>query len=131
MAWKTLPSGVLMLLASCSDPGSREHGVPGTLVMDRIERQLVALPCVGALDRWERHFYYAYDVGDPRSVRLDRNRVAFVFIEAGHHQYRARRVMSPEYHIASDRLFLVTCGDGIGPLSRALMRSFARWQRTP
>jgi hypothetical protein len=144
MAWKTLPSGVLMLLASCSDPGSREHGVPGTLVMDRIERQLVALPCVGALDRWERHFYYAYDVGDPRPARLDRNRVAFVFIEAGHHQYGARRVMSPEdldertmrtlwgeYHVASDRLFLVTCGDGIGPLSRALMRSFARWQRTP
>src|SRR6185436_11774777 len=112
MAWKHGWTFVSVLLASCSDPDSARYAVPGTLVIDRIERQLAARPCVGALDRWERHFYYAY-ASDP-GLRIDRNRVGFTFIEASRAPYRPRRVMygpdldevSPptawgEYHVAS------------------------------
>jgi hypothetical protein len=145
MAWKTLPLCVLPLLASCSDPDAWGEAKPGTLEIDRIERQLVRLPCVGALDRWERHFEYALAYGQPETVmRADRNRISFTFIEATREPYRPRRILygpdldevSPpavwgEYHVASGRIFLLTCGEETGRLPRSRIEAFIRWQSTP
>jgi hypothetical protein len=135
MVWKGAWTFGLMLLASCSDPYSARHAVPGTLVIDRVERQLARLPCIGALDRWERHFEY----GD-----AERTRIEFTFIEASRPPYWQRRVLrgpdldevSPRtawggYHVASGQLFLVSCGDETGALPRSRIEAFIRWRDGP
>lgn len=143
MKRRTLSAGMSLLLASCSDSHAGDVGVPGTLVIDRIE-QLAARQCVGTLDRWERHFYYALAFASQDGVRVDHNRIGFSFIEASRPPYRPRRVLSEpdldeaspggplgEYHVASGRLFLLTCGDETGRLSRSRVEAFIRWQHTP
>ena len=134
---------MLLAVASCSLPYGWDEAKPGTLVIGRIERQLAALPCIGTLDRWERHFSFPYAYLEAATgTRVDRNAIFFEFVEASRPPYRPRRVLQGadldevaprtawgEYHIASDSLFLLTCGDG--PLSRSRIDAFIRWRETP
>jgi len=142
MAWKMLATSALMLLMGCSDPDDAHYAVPGTLVMDRIERRLSQLPCIGPLERWQRNFSFAYAFNDPSSSHIDRNAILFEFTEASRPPYQPRRVLrgtdldevAPrtawgEYHVASDSLFLLTCGDL--PLQRSRIEAFVRWRDTP
>ena len=142
MGWRTLSIGVLLLLASCTDQDDPRYAVPGTLMIDRIERALATLPCVGALDRWERHYYYTRPLGD--SWRVDRNRIAFSLIEASRPPYSPRRVLygedldevspptvSGEFHVASGRFILLACRDEGGPLTLSRIEAFIRLRDTP
>ena len=144
MAWKLPCIFAPLLLASCSDQNDARYAVPGTLVMDRIERQLAGRPCIGALDRWERHYEYAFDFSDPALTRVDRNIVNFAYSEAGVDPYRSRRVLEGvgiderymrfmwgEYHVRSGALFVHSCGHNSEPPSPATAESWRRARNTP
>lgn len=88
MAWKRAWTLLPMLLASCSDPAGSDDAVPGMIVIGRLERQLVGRPCIGALDRWERHYFYGYG---PRRPAVDRNLIHVVYFEAGVDGFRSER----------------------------------------
>jgi len=123
-----------LLLASCnSRPAS--YAAPGTLAIDRIERQLAGRPCIGALDGWERHYSFGLG-GDYRSSEqgLERNRIVFAYLQAGVYGFRARRVIGEEgelgtderqmrfargeYDVPSGRLILHHCGWNADPQGR-------------
>jgi hypothetical protein len=139
-----LPAFALMLLSACGERAGPDEAKPGTILIDRIERQLAGRPCIGALDRWERHYAFGGEPDDPTwgqgHVHADRDRISFAFMEAGRYEFRSRRVIETpasgsiddrpmrfafgEYHVASGRLFVHACGGNSGgPPSQAMYDS--------
>ena len=107
-----------------STPQPPSEPLPPIELVDRIESQLAGRPCIGALADWERNFSYGHG-GDQRRERgIERDRVVFVFREAGMYQYRSQRIIgSPEmlderqmkvavgeYDLLSGRLTVDACG---------------------
>src|SRR4051812_36881781 len=122
-AWIFVP----ILLAGCSDPDARDAR-PGTLAIDRIERLLAGQPCIGALDRWERHYGYGLG-GDYRSPDhgVERDRITWAYVQAGVYGFRPRRLVESaheglgiderqmrfafgDYYVSSGRLVIHSCG---------------------
>jgi hypothetical protein len=135
MDWKPFLTLALMLPASCSGRPAWDLGKPGTIVIDRIERALAGRPCIGALDRWERHYAFA---DGPPDMPVNRSVVYFSFVQAGVDGFRAQRrieyledqpfydgparVALGEYRVADDRVFVRACGSG-SEVARSILNS--------
>ena len=141
-AWmdsRTCLAFVLMLLSGCSAAAPSNEGIPGTLIVGRIERLLAGRPCIGALEGWERHYSFGHRAD---SGLVDRNVIEFSFLEAGIDGFRAQRrldriddgfiydglarVALGEYHVASGRLFVHFCGRNGEPALQPMFESFNR-----
>lgn len=120
---QTMVAAAVCLLAGCdTDPYNLK---PSPLVVDRIEAQLEGRPCIGALERWERHYSYGRGIDLLRDRGVRRDRITFEFSEAGIYNYQSRRIISRygsdlderqrriaygEYDVPSGRLTVYTCG---------------------
>jgi hypothetical protein len=130
-AWIFVP----MLLAGCSVPDARDAR-PGTLAIDRIERELAGRSCFGALDGWERHYSFGQG-GDHRSPDhgVERDRITWSYVQAGVYGFRPGRVLENtyeglgtderqmrfafgDYYVSSGTLVVYSCGWNTDPQGR-------------
>jgi hypothetical protein len=81
--WLPVPAS-LALAACASAPDDR----PPDKVLDRLEAKLADYPCIGPLKRWSRSYAWAVE---PRTRAMDRERVEFLFEEAGKFEFREGR----------------------------------------
>jgi hypothetical protein len=124
-------AGLMLLGAACSrgPPDPRDLRPPIDLV-DRIEARLAGRGCIGALDRWERHFGHGMG-GDQRlpDRGVERGRIVFAFRQAGIYGFRGERLIQSarewdvgtdsrqmrfafgEYDVPNDRVTVHGCGE--------------------
>lgn len=122
----------VILLPACSEGFLPRE--PSEQTVDRLERRLVELPCVGKLERWERH--YTFDSKplagglfgwrnrwyDYRKIDIDLREAGFEEFKGGRHLHSRRPehqswaddrgylLAFGKYDIATDRLKLRHCG---------------------
>lgn len=110
---------------------------PSEEIIDRLEQRLVEHPCIGSLDRWERHYTYAsepfldglfgwrnrwYHYG---RIDVDLRQAGFEEFRGGRHVHarspehqgsiddRRYNVAVGQYDVSADRLSLTACGSNI------------------
>lgn len=116
------------LLAGCNDADPFNLR-PSPILVERIEAQLSGRPCIGALERWERHYGYGMG-GDYLSADkgVERDRVTFALVEAGVYGFQSRRLILSarewrlgtdmrqmrfafgDYDVSSERITIQHCG---------------------
>jgi len=126
--------GLMLLSPACTRETDPRDLRPATELVDRIEARLAGRPCIGALDRWERHYGYGLG-GDHRSPDqgVERDRITFAFVQAGIYGFRSRRLILSarewrigtdsrqmrfafgEYDVPSGRLTVHGCGGNSDP----------------
>ena len=97
--------GTLLLLSACVN----REGKPTEAEMDRIERQLERVPCVGNLANWERLYLYHPEYSDkeveaairdgrePRRSGYDRSKIEIYLRQANFEEFGEGRKSYADY----------------------------------
>jgi hypothetical protein len=110
---------IAVSLSACWSSGPLRRS-PDTRLVDAVESKLRKVPCVGSLDRWERHFTYsskwsflAYVLSLGTSDRwFDYSKLRVRFYQAGFEEFRTGRIIGQEKPpAADDREFNLVFGD--------------------
>jgi hypothetical protein len=118
-------------LTACGGPTGVIPRAPRSRVADDIEAKLAKVPCVGQIDRWERHYSFASKLGSRRFREYDYRHVLIAFYQAGFEEFRSRRVFHHgaepvrlddraynlvfgDYDIPTHTVSIWTCGPNVG-----------------
>ncbi len=98
MRWVVV-SVVLLSLAACGSTGPWPR-TPDARLVDEIELKLPSVPCVGPMQRWERHYHFGSKPSSLASLLTfgtsDRwfnyRSLDIGYFQAGFEEFRARRI---------------------------------------
>lgn len=81
-----------VFLAACSQATPGVEDVPSVEHVNRLEATLAGNQCTGPVDQWERHYFFPLDgPKEPPGWGLNRTTIAFVFRQAGVHDFKRGR----------------------------------------
>ena len=111
-------SPLLLAVSACGAEGPIARP-PDSRVADEIEAKLLSLPCVGSMNRWERHYVYSSKPSALAALMTfgmsDRwfryQSVDIAYYQAGFEEFRAGRVLGRDRPpMADDRQYTLVFG---------------------